>query len=227
MDFAALAIVLALFGLLLILLSYRRQVQHRLWSAIAHGVAGVILFLLGALLFTVALNLNTYERSQVDQPLAQLSVDQTGNRSYRVSLTRIPSGDLQVFNLSGDRWRIAAQQLNWGGRLQWLGLRSDVRLESLQSSAANPTTPDVVSRYSLSRNPGIDLWKMRQQHARVMADELTLRSLDSGNVALVNGLRYHIYLTADGLVARAINKRNPATESPIHDGHANPSAAHQ
>lgn len=214
MDSTSLAVVLAVFGLVLILLSYRRQVQHRTWSAIGHGVAGAAIFLLGALLFTVALNFNTYERSQTAQPIAQLSFEKTGAHSYRVSLMRIPSGDLQVLNLTGDQWRIEARQLVWTGWPRWLGLRSDIRLQQLLSSGVDAGKAGIATDYSLSRNPGIDLWKLRDDSPQALTAVLTLHLLSSSDIPLTDGLRYHIYLTADGLAARVINKRVESNAAP-------------
>lgn len=206
MDSTALAIVLAAFGLVLILLSYRRLHQHRIGSALGHGLSGAALFLLGALLFTVALNFNTYEAWQTDQPIAQLSFEQTGPHSYRVSLMRIPSGDLQVFNLNGDEWRIQAQQLSWSGWSQRLGLQSDIRLQYLLSTGKDAGKAGIATQYTLSRNPGIDLWKLHEQHPEALRD-LTIRSLSSDNAPLTGGVRYHLYATEFGLNARAINQR--------------------
>jgi len=207
MDSTSLAIVLAAFGLLLILLGYRRQVQHRTASAFGHGIAGAVVFLAGALLFALALNFNTYERVQTDQPIAQLSFDKTAAHSYQVSLMRIPSGDLQVFNLTGDQWRIEARQLIWTGWPQWFGLRSDIRLQTLSSSGADLNNTGLATSYKLSRNPGIDLWKLREDYSGSIANSLTLRLLSSEDAPLTDGLRYHIYFTGDALQARPINKR--------------------
>lgn len=214
MDSTSLAIVLAGFGSLLILLSHRRQVQHRLWSAVAHGVAGALIFISGVLLFVIALNLDTYERWQTNQPVAQLSIEETGPKSYRVSLMRIPSGDLQVLNLNGDEWHVTAQQLNWDSWPRLLGLQTDVRLQQLQSSGYKTEPSETAANYALSRNPGIDVWKLHERHPQ-LARWLAVRLLSSESMPLVDGLRYHLYLTTDGLVARAINKRrDPATAMP-------------
>ena len=208
MDSTALAIVLACFGVVLILLSYQRLVQHRIGSALGHGLGGAALFLLGALLFTVALNFNTYERWQTDQPVAQLSFEKTGLHSYRVSLMRIPSGDLQVFNLNGDEWRVEAQQLSWSGWSQRLGLQAGIRLQYLLSSGKDADKSKVATQYTLSRNPGIDLWKLSEQHPQALRN-LTVRLLRSDNMPLTDDLRYHLYATTTGLNARAINQRTP------------------
>jgi hypothetical protein len=225
MDSTALAIVLAGFGLVLILVSYRRLVQHRTGSALGHGLGGAALFLFGALLFTVALNFNTYERWQADQPVAQLSFEKTGLHSYRVSLMRIPSGDLQVFNLNGDEWRMEAQQLSWSGWSQRLGLQSGIRLQYLLSSGKDAGKAGVATQYTLSRNPGIDLWKLREQHPQALRN-LTVRLLSSDNVPLTDDLRYHLYATTTGLNARAINQRTlPSTPTPVPTVGASSAAA--
>src|SRR6185369_6368927 len=99
MDSPALALLIAGFGVLLIALGFQRQMQHSIWAGVTYGAIGTILTLIGGLMFAVALNINTYERSPTSQPLAQITIEQSNTHEYRISLMRIPSGDLQVFQV--------------------------------------------------------------------------------------------------------------------------------
>ncbi|MGC3980672.1 MAG: hypothetical protein QM808_05380 [Steroidobacteraceae bacterium] len=217
MDSTALALTLAGFGVLLIALSYQRHLHRRTVAALAHGIAGAVLFLAGALLFAVALNFNTYDKLSENQPLAELSIEQSGPQTYQVRLMRIPAGDLQVFTLKGDRWQLQARLLQWHGWAQWLGLSTNVRLEQLLSTfdtppkAKNGASASNTS-YRLSRNPGINLWNLQQQHPEQI-QALTAQELQTENFALRGSTRFHVYLSAGVLTARVINQ--PKVVKPI------------
>ena len=199
MDSPALALLIAGFGVLLIALGFQRQMQHAIWSGVSYGVTGTLMTLTGGLMFAISLNINTYERSPTIQPLAQISIEQSDARQFRVSLMRIPSGDLQVFQLRGDTWHLTARQLNWYGWTQLIGMHSNTRLETLLSNGSDSNF------YSLNRNPGIDLASLP---LRVPVTQTVLQSgvLTSLDIPLQNGSRYQINVTATGLDIRAINQ---------------------
>lgn len=215
MDSTALALVLAAFGVLLIALSYQRHRHRRTPSALAHGIAGALLFVGGALLLALALNFNTYDELRTDQPLAELSIEQAGPQTYQVRLMRIPAGDLQVFALKGDRWQLNAQLLEWQGWAQWLGLTVNIRLEQLTSTLNKPATrkqPATTissNSYRLSRNPGISLWDLQQQYPERL-QVLRTQALQTVPFPLQNNVRFHIYLSNGELTARPINRPKAA-----------------
>lgn len=214
MDSTALALTLVGFGVVLIALSYQRHRHGRNVAALGHGIAGALLFLGGTVLFALTLNFNTYDKLTPEQPLAELSVEQSGAQTYQVRLMRIPAGDLQVFTLKGDHWQMQAQLLQWHGWTRWLGLDTQIRLEQLSSSIDAPAkkdeasqTPSIGNRYQLSHNPGFSLWDLRHQYPQHMRS-LTTQALQTGAIALQDGMRFHIELSNGTLTARVINQPN-------------------
>ncbi len=216
MDSTALALVLAAFGVVLIALSYQRHRNRRTTSALAHGISGALLFLGGALLLTLSLNFNTYDELRADQPLAELSIEQSGPKTWQVRLMRIPAGDLQIFVLKGDQWQMNAQLLEWHGWARRLGLSANIRLEQLTATLDTPATrttkaSTTSSSYRLGRNPGISLWDLQQQHPESL-QALRTRALQTESFPLQNNMRFHIYLSDGVLAARPINR--PRTSAP-------------
>ncbi|MGE3531399.1 MAG: hypothetical protein AB7I12_06365, partial [Steroidobacteraceae bacterium] len=134
MDTTALALTLAGFGVLLILISYQRHRHHRDVSAVLHGASGALLILGGTVLLTLTLNFNSYDELTADQPLAELNIEQSSPQTFRVHLMRIPAGDLQVLTLKGTLWQIEARVLRWHGWPTRLGLDANIRLEKLHSA---------------------------------------------------------------------------------------------
>ncbi|HEX2586522.1 MAG TPA: hypothetical protein VHL14_15470 [Steroidobacteraceae bacterium] len=199
MDSPALALLIAGFGALLIALGFQRQMQHAIWSGVSYGVIGALMMLVGGLMFAVALNINTYERSPTSQPLAQITIEQSEQKTFRISLMRIPSGDLQVFQLRGDSWHVTARQLTWYGWTQLIGMHSNTRLQTLISNGSDSNF------YSLSRNTGIDLASLPLRFP-ITQNILQSGVLTSIDYPLQDGLRYQINVSDTGLDIRAINQ---------------------
>ena len=220
MDSTALALTLVGFGVMLIALSYQRHRHGRDVAALGHGSAGALLFLSGTVLFALALNFNTYDKLTPDEPLAELSIEQSGPQTYQVRLMRIPAGDLQVFTLKGDHWQMQAQLLQWRGWTRWLGLDANIRLEQLRSSTDTPAkkgeaapTKTITSgggnNYQLSHNPGVSLWDLQHQYPEQLST-LSTQALRTAANALQDGMRFHIELSHGTLTARIINQPTSA-----------------
>ena len=207
MDSTALALTLSGFGVLLIAISYQRHRDRRDHSALLHGISGAMLFIGGALLLAVTLNLNTYAAIRSGEPLAELSIEKSAAGSYQARLLRIPAGDLQVITLQGERWDMQARLLKWDGWATSLGLSSNIRLEQLNSISAHGKSKTVngyASSYSLSRDPGIRLWAWQARHPQLLK-VLSTTTLTTDSMPLQDGVRFHLYLLNDQLIARQIN----------------------
>lgn len=119
----ALASVFGLFGLLALLLALSRLAAARGLAAAGHAVLAVLL--VGAAVVTGALatDLASYQPREGDRPIAELYFEQVGTRRYRATLTRLPGGRMQVFELEGDAWRVDARTLTFGGWARAIGGR--------------------------------------------------------------------------------------------------------
>ena len=84
-----------------------------------------------------ALHLQTYETLPAHALIAQVHCERTGPRAYRVTLTRLPAGHMQVFEMAGDEWRLDVRTLAWtGAPRSWACSR---RTGSSASSARSAT----------------------------------------------------------------------------------------
>lgn len=207
MNSTALALLLALFGVLLLALACRHLFKARFWTAGVSIVCGFALLVVAGLLFIVALNLRTYERLTYEAPVAELSFNQTGLHSYRVTLMRLPGGDLQVFTLNGDEWQLDARILKWQGWANLLGLNAQFRLERLSGRYHDVETERTAPRslYGLSNNPGFDLW----QWALGRSQKLPWVDAVYGNAVylpMADGARYRVSIGQAGLIGRRVEK---------------------
>lgn len=221
MDSTALAITLALFGVMLLVLSFRRHRHHRDVSALLHGISGALLLLGGSLLFTVALNFNTYSELRAGTPIAEVSIEKATENTYLLRLLRIPAGDLQVFSIRGEQWDLQARLLHWRGWTRKLGLSDHIRLEQLNSLSTrkvrNSSTQGYVNSYALTGDPGIDLWRLHQRYAD-QSRWLDTEALRTASLPLQDGARFHVYWQENQLVVRQINRpgqrRTPVVATP-------------
>jgi hypothetical protein len=119
------------FGLLALLLSLSRWLAHRPWAAAGNLAVAVLLLLVAHRLWPPVLHLQTYETLRPRAQIAQVHCDRTGPSAYRVTLTRLPAGHMQVFEMSGDEWRLDVRTLVWTGPAAQLGLPDSFRLDRL------------------------------------------------------------------------------------------------
>ncbi|HEX7374798.1 MAG TPA: hypothetical protein VF277_07480 [Steroidobacteraceae bacterium] len=203
----AVTIVLACFGGLVLLLALSRWLAGRRWACAGHLALAVALLLAAACIEPVAAHLATYQPRRGDAPVAQVHCERTSSRSYRVTLTRLPDGHMQVFEVAGDQWRLEARTLGWLGRAVDLGLRSGFRLDRLSARFVHAAESGAVapSSYPLSEEQGKDLWAMARA-GTVWSDFAVADQATTPWLPLADGARYELQFEQARLAARPINE---------------------
>ncbi|MET0988117.1 MAG: hypothetical protein ABW034_22190 [Steroidobacteraceae bacterium] len=207
MDSDALALILGIFGLVSLALACQRLIRGRFFAAGGTALLALLLLAAGALLFVVSLNLHTYARLTHEEPVAELVFELAAPQRYRVTLTGVPSGDMQTLVLAGDEWQLDARVLKWQGWANVLGLDAQYRLERISGRYRNieQERHDTRTVYELSENPGIDVWDLRQKYPQ------WLKFVDAvyGSATympMADGARYEVSMTQTGLIARPANE---------------------
>ena len=158
------AVVLAAFALVALLLAWSRWLARHRPATIGHLVMALLAGWSALMLWSVASSLDSYERVMPGQPIAELYVEQIGSQRFRGTLTRLPAGRVQVFELRGDEWRLEARTLEWRGWAAELGIGSLYRLERFLTRARPGAAVDPgasvpgTSRFQLAADAGDDLW---------------------------------------------------------------------
>jgi hypothetical protein len=204
----AILAILATFALVTLLLGWSRWLAGRRWAAAGHWLLAAIVGGATAWGWPVANHVATYE-PRVGQAIAELLVEQTGARRFRVTLTRLPSGRMQVFELAGTEWRVDVRTLDWKGRAADLGWAPLYRLEQL-SSRETAAAERATTTYDLRRERGRDIWP------RAGSDPLWVRLVQAGSAGaawqpLANDARFELTLTEAGIEVKPLN--TPASES--------------
>lgn len=173
-------LVLAGFALVTALLAWSRWLAGRRWAAAGNLLLAVAATGLVGTVWPVARNLDSYQPMRPNQAVAEIFFEQAAARRYRATLTRLPSGRMQVFELEGDEWRLEARGLDWTPRAAALGLRPIYQLAVLEARKAATDTADgsvgPSSRFTLHQAQGTDLWSRLGAGSRwsVAAGALTL-----------------------------------------------------
>jgi|APFre7841882724_1041349.scaffolds.fasta_scaffold14316_2 hypothetical protein len=200
-------VILAGFALIALLLGWTRWLSDRRWAAAGHLALGLGATALTAWLWPLGLHLETYEPHRPGQPVAELFLEQTASSRFRASLTRLPSGRMQVFELAGEQWQIEARTMTWTGRAAELGIGPSHRLERLSSRSASAAVGvDVIqSAFALAaRDRGADLW------SRAQGGPVWDRVLEAGFAAspwqpMANGARFELRIGPTGMQANPLN----------------------
>lgn len=202
----AVILIIAIFGLLLLILACQRLFRARFLAAGGSAVMGALLLAVAALLFVVSLNLHTYARLTHERPVAEIVFEQRAPQTFNATLTQVPNGEIQMFVLSGDEWQLDARVLKWKGWANLFGLDAQYRLERVSGRYRNIDQERSAERtvYALAENPGMDLWQMTLDKP----DRLPFVDAVYGNAAYMpmsDGARYEVSITQTGLIARPVN----------------------
>ena len=221
------------FGLLGLLLSLSRWLAHRPWAAAGNLAVAVLLLLVAHRLWPPVLHLQTYESMQPRALIAQVHCERTGPSAYRVTLTRLPAGHMQVFEMAGDEWRLDVRTLVWTGPAAQLGLPDSFRLDRLsgrylhtETASETASTPAaapeakpaparlVPASFALSdeQEAGEDIWAQARTDSRWKA-HVDARHAYGPWRPLAGGARYDVSMTRAPGQAEAVLDARPANEA--------------
>ena len=211
MNSDAIALIVAIFGGLFLILACQRLLRARFLAAGGSALMGLLLLACASLFFVVSLNLHTYARLTYERPVAEIVFETRGPQRYRATLTEIPGGEMQVFVLAGDEWQLDARVLKWKGWANLLGLDAEYRLERVGGRYRDieQERHDQRTVYGLAENPGVDLWELSTQYPQWLPFVDAVYG-SATYMPMAEGARYRVSITQSGLIARPLN---PAAET--------------
>jgi hypothetical protein len=164
----AVACVLGLFGLVSLLLAGSRLVAARQSAALGYTLQSALLIAAAMVAWLVAKDLGSYQPRNDARPIADLYFEQVGTRRFRATLTRLPGGRMQVFELAGDAWRLDIRTLDFGGWARAIGCTPGYRLDRLVAvERADAESPGAAATgFALDARDGLDLWQLAHRTGR-------------------------------------------------------------
>lgn len=195
----------ALLALALLASAGRHLRRRRIGRGLRHGLGGVAIGGLAALVLLVGIDLLTYARLTAESPVASVAFRRLAPQRYVVTLVR-PDGAVTRATLVGDEWEIDARIIKWKGIATLLGFTPLYRLERLsgryESIAQARSEPG--SAVALAPARGISLWELAHRES----GWLPLVDASYGTATylpMVDGARFRVSMSATGLVARPAN----------------------
>lgn len=197
--------ILLVLGLLLIVAAVRRLRTRRPFSASVQGLGGLLLLSLAALLFTIALNLYTYQVLTHEQAVAEVRFEALGPQHFRMYL--LPENDAPaVLQLRGDEWQVDSRVLKWHGLANMVGMKTVYRLERVSGRyrELQQERSAVRTVHALDHERGLDLWALAQKHNQYIPWVDAIYG-SAAYMPMVDKARYRISMSTTGLVVRADN----------------------
>lgn len=196
--------VLGLLGALLVIGGVVRLFRSPVGGLI-RAVSGTAFLGAGAAVGLLGLNIQTYQRLSYEQPVAEITLRQTGPQAF-VATVREADLSAKEYDLLGDQWQLDARVLKWKPWANVVGLDASYRLERLSGRyadvAAERTAPRSV--HQLAANPGLDLWALAQEYGKTVPVVDTLYG-SGAYMPMADGASYQVTMSQSGLVARPSN----------------------
>ena len=190
--------ILGLFGLLALLLAVSRLAAARRLAAAGYAALAALLVGAAAVIGVLAADLASYQPRDDLRPIAEIHFEQVGTRRYRATLTRLPGGRMQVFELVGDAWRVDARTIDFGGWARAIGGRPGYRLDRLVAVTAGDS---AAGGYALAVSDVFDLWEASRRSGR-WHELLSARDARSDELPMSGQSRFELRLAGDRIDVR-------------------------
>jgi hypothetical protein len=197
-------IVFAFLGLILFILGVQRVWRRRVLTGCLEGLVGLLLLAIAALIVAISINLHTYDRLTHESTVAEVRFQGIGPQHFWADV--MTKNNTETLDLRGDEWQIDARVLKWHGAAVLIGFDTLYRLDRLSGRywdlSKERTGPRTV--YSLSEDPGLDLWIIAKRYARWMPWVDAVYG-SATYMPMVDGAHYSVSVSSSGLLARPAN----------------------
>lgn len=205
MQYLGLAVIVALFGLIILLVAIRILANGRWLLGWLRGCLGMFVLALSVVVGLAAWDVSSYQPLPADKPVATLAFHADGPQRYRVELNTLSK--MSRFTLEGDLWQLDMRVLEWKGLATLIGLEPGFRLAQVTGRYLAVEQQDRTRhpRVMLSESPaGVDLWLgvQRCQCAPLVIDAQLRRV---SYLPTADGAEYAIELAPTGLLAKPLN----------------------
>lgn len=207
MEVNIIAVLMALSGLLLFVLSFSRLRQRRLISAGIYSSFSSVLLLIAIVLIALSINLHTYHRLSHEQDVAEIIFNQIGSRQYSATIYFKDDNQIAKYILMGEEWQLDARIIKWNSPLNLAGLNSLFRLERISGRYRDIEEERKANRtvYSLTENEGMDIWLITKNYSSWLP-WIDAYYGSATYLPMSDGARFKITLSQTGLLARPVNE---------------------
>lgn len=195
-------VVCAGFAIVVALLAWSRWLAGRRWAAAGHLLLAVLLGVTVTLGWPLVRYVETYDLRVPERPVAEVFFERIGPSRFRVAVTRVPAGRMQVVELAGDEWRLDLSVLDWSDGAVRLGSRPRYRIEAVVSRPAPAPAAGLAMGITarLTRGDERAPWLARLGAGRGKPLVAT-RPLSGPWLPMADGARFDVRMVAAGSIA--------------------------
>lgn len=212
LEVSIIAVLIALTGLLLAVISFSRLGQKRLLSAGIYSSFSCVLVVLVVALIALSMNLYTYHRISHEQDIAEIVFKQLHPQHYLATVYLGDEHQKTEYIIKGDEWQLDARIIKWDPPVYLAGLDSLYRLERISGRYRDVQEEKTGNRtvYSLTENKGLDIWSITKNHPS-WVPWIDAYYGSATYLPMNDAARFKITLSQTGLLARPVNE--PGKES--------------
>lgn len=159
------ALVLTLFGIVLIISGFAALMRGRLSSFSMQSLLSLLLLAGGGLTFMVSLGIQGYQTLTREEIAATISVSPVAPQRFAASF-RYPDGRISNFIIAGDEIYVDAHILKWQPIANLFGLHTSYELDRVGGRYRDIEQERSAERtlHTLSEEKPINLFSLRQKH---------------------------------------------------------------
>ena len=206
MSFALTALIFGFSGGWLLLSGLGHFARFKALAGGWRTLGGTTLAAIGAGSALLGFNFVTYQRLTSERPAARISFTQSAPQSFTARL-ELTGGEPQLLSVKGDEWRLDARFIKWHPMANISGLDAYYRIDRLTGRYSDTAQEisDPRSVYALSKNPGLDLWKLARNKRIARLKALDAYYGNSVYAPMKDGAGFEVYATQNGLIVRPLN----------------------
>lgn len=194
------------FGLVILLSGLGRIGSKKIATGGFRFLIGGVILAAAGLIGLVGLNLQTYSRLAQERPVATVDLEYIEPQLYKANVTLEGETAPTAYNVRGDEIEFKARIIRWQNWANVIGYDSIYKLDRMagQYRSIDEDLKKQRTVYALSNDPGVDIFQVIQK--RGGWTKAVNAYYGSGTyVPMLPGARYEVFMTQNGLLARAGN----------------------
>ncbi len=200
-----------LVGVLSLVGGLARMAKLRVFSGGLRALFGGALLAGAGVVGLIGLNLQTFSRLTNEQLAAQVTLEQTGPKSFNAIVERADDkgvlGPAEEYALTGDSFRMEADVVTFKPWANVLGTDALYRFDRIQgrfdnetAEVANPPTP-----WSMRQETGLDVFRLPLGNGNPL-QRVDAEFMNGAAMPMADGAMYEVQMSQRGLIPRPLNQ---------------------
>ena len=209
---AYICITLALILVVYLVLILNRIKRRKIIASALYSLQGMVVFLLLTTALLAFSNLNTYQRLNYENTIAEVLIRKLALQKFQLVLITAErqgeEAEPEYYSLYGDEWQLDSRIIKWKGWANVIGLDSYYQLDRLSgrySSIEQANSSPPTAHQLGAEEKGINIWKLKN----LMKSKLPFLDAYYGQSVFMpmrDGAKFSVSISQTGLIVRPLNK---------------------